>query len=261
MPINAKELQKLEEHKKRLQNTSDPEAIKKLEDKFHQKTPGLYIGDFVFGANDGLITTFAIVAGSWGAGLPTSIILILGFANLLADGISMGLGNYQGSKSERDFGRKQMEKEKWEIKNIPHVESKEIRDIFQGWGFTGADLDRAVQIVTSDEKIWLDIMMKHELGIFSEFQKSPTSHGLVTFGSFVLAGIVPLLPFLFLGIGSQAFILSIILTGVTMFTIGALRSILSPSRWFKSGLEVLLIGSVAAFAAYFVGDIIEKIIN
>jgi len=162
----------------------------------------MLLRDAVFASDDGLITTFAVVAGSYGASLPASVVLILGFANLFADGVSMSTGTYLGAKSEIEY------------------ESAE-REGFQ----------------------------EH---------LSPLKHGMVTFFSFVVAGFIPLIPFVFSF--ANAFVLSTILVALALFLIGSLRSIFTHKYWLRSGLEMLIVGGFAALIAFAVGYLIEKYI-
>ena len=128
----------------------------RFESLTHRRIFGKYIGDLVYGANDGIITTFAVVSGAAGAALPGGVIIILGFANILADGISMGASNFLGKKSEQDFAKAQYKKEEWEIDNLRELEVEEIRDIYEKKGFKGRDLERAVAVITADKGfVWV----------------------------------------------------------------------------------------------------------
>lgn len=233
---------------------------RKWESIHHRHTAGKYIGDFIYGANDGLITTFAIVAGVVGANLSPTIVIILGFANILADGLSMGASNYLGSKSEQDYAKAQREKEDWEIDNLRELEIDEIREIFERKGFKGEDLEKAVSIIISNRKVWVDTMMKDELGIIEDESDDPKKHGIATFLAFLCAGLIPLLPYLF-PMGQAAFSISIALGLITLFVIGALRSAVTTVAWLRGGLEMLFVGSAAAGAAYIVGNLLEKIVG
>lgn len=226
----------------------------------HRHLAGKYIGDLIYGANDGIITTFAIVAGVAGASLPGSIVIILGLANVVADGISMGASNYLGEKSERDYAKFQRQKEEWEIEHLRELEVEEIKEIYESKGFKGKDLDRTVEIITSDKKVWLDTMMTDELGILDQAQDDPKKHGFITFAAFVVAGMVPLTPYLIPNLSNQ-FFYSTAVGVVTLFTVGALRSLVTTVNWFRGGLEMLLIGSGAALTAYLVGAFIDRLIS
>ena len=118
------------------------------------------LGDFVYGATDGAVTTFAVVAGVVGASLSPSIVLILGFANLLADGFSMAVGNYLATKAQREYIEKARKREEWEIDNLVEQEKQEIRDIYTKKGFKAELLDEIVKVITSRRKVWFDTMMR-----------------------------------------------------------------------------------------------------
>ena len=222
----------------------------------HTKEKGKYLKDVVFGASDGIVTTFAIVSGVEGAHLPSSVILLLGFAKVFADAISMAVGNYLSTKSEVEYIKKEREREEWEIEHLPEGEVEEIRQIYKKKGFKGKDLEKAVKIITSDKKIWTDTMMLHELGLV-ESDKTPVTSSIATFFSFIIVGVVPLIAFvlaLFIpGLAANSFLLSIILTGITLFIIGALRSSVTGVKWLRSGLEMLVVGGLAAGVAYAIG--------
>jgi VIT1/CCC1 family predicted Fe2+/Mn2+ transporter len=222
----------------------------------HKTGAGAYIGEAVYGALDGIVTTFAVVAGVEGARLPSGIVLILGFANLVGDGLSMGVGSYLSTKSQREYEKSERIREQWEIENYPEGEKEEIRQIYRKKGFRGADLDRAVEIITSDKEIWVETMMVEELGILKE-DNHPFFNGLSTFISFIIAGFVPLLFFVAAlavpGLGKYTFMMSVILTGLTLFAVGSLRVLVTQTRWWKSGLEMLIVGGAAALGAYLIG--------
>jgi len=226
-----------------------------------------FLKDIIYGGLDGIITTFAIVSGVAGANLSTSIILILGVANLLADGFSMAVGNYMGTKAEIELARKERKREEYEIEHCREEEVEEIRTIYRKKGFVGSDLERVVEVITSNKKVWVDTMMVEELGIFCE-EKSPILAALATFSSFLLFGLVPLLPYLighfypFSDIiwnssgsldAQPGFLITSILTGMTIFLMGALKSSITSTDWKRSGIEMFLVGGFAALLAYYVG--------
>lgn len=226
----------------------------------HKTESGAYIGEAVYGALDGIVTTFAVVAGVEGARLSSGIVLILGFANLIGDGLSMGVGSYLSTKSRREYERSERERESWEIENYPDGEIEEIKEIYKRKGFTGQDLDRAVEIITSDKEIWVKTMMQEELGILEE-SGHPFFNGLSTFVSFIVAGFIPLLFFVMaLAIPSleqYTFSMSVILTGLTLFVVGSIRVLVTRTSWWRSGLEMLIVGGAAALGAYLVGYFLQ----
>ena len=228
-----------------IEHEHTPRAIAERLDKGPQAS---YLSDWVFGGIDGAVTTFAIVAGVAGASLSTNIILILGAANLLADGFSMAAGNYSGVKAERDDYERLKEMEIRHIALTPEGEREEVRQIFAAKGFEGKDLERAVEIITSCQERWIRVMLEEEHGA-PRTDRSAVKAGLVTFAAFFLCGAVPLIPFLF-GVAEHALAAATIMTGVTFFGIGALKSKWSTTPWWRSGLETFAIGMIAAGVAY-----------
>ncbi len=241
----------------------DLEAVKKAHTKAaiqHQEAQadgaGTYVGDFVYGAIDGSVTTFAVVSGVAGAALSSNIIIILGFANLLGDGISMAMSNYLGAKSEREFIENERKREYWEIEHYRDGEVEEIRQIFKRKGFRGKQLDDAVKTITADKKVWVETMMMEELKLIEE-KNSPAMKGGITFISFCMVGFIPLLPYVlgvfFENFKAIEFQLSVALTFITFFLIGSAKTYVTGKSWWKSGFETLLVGGLAAAAAYIAG--------
>lgn len=215
-----------------------------------------YVRDFIYGGIDGAVTTFAIVSGVSGAELSSGVILILGFANLLADGFSMAASNYLATRAEHDDYRRLEKIEYRHIEVAPEGERAEVRQIYSEKGFEGEELDRAVELITADKERWVKTMLAEEYGLPAAI-RSPWRAGGATMGAFLLCGLVPLVPFLF-GMG-RSFLVSCIATGVTFFLIGSVRSRWSTSGWFRSGLESFLVGAFAAGLAYVVGVLLKGV--
>src|SRR3989344_2410279 len=168
---------------------------------------GEYVGDMVYGALDGIVTTFAVVAGAAGAGLGPGIVIVLGMANLIADGLSMAVGNYLSMKSDSDFYKKEKEREEWEVDHYPDGEREEIRQIYKKKGFAGKNLETLVELITSKKTVWVDTMMTDELGLIPS-NKSPVKAGLYTYFAFLTAGFIPLVAFVisvFIPLGENIF--------------------------------------------------------
>ncbi|HMQ48439.1 MAG TPA: VIT1/CCC1 transporter family protein [Saprospiraceae bacterium] len=221
-----------------------------------------YLGEFVYGGIDGSVTTFAVVAGAVGASLDSSIILILGFANLLADGFSMSVGAYLSRKSERDNFFKHQKVEYWEVDNLPDTEKEEVREIYRQKGFEGALLEQVVDVITADKDRWVDTMMKEELSMMKD-DRSPFKVGLVTYLAFILIGFIPLSLYLWdfvFGFPFNLFITTCLLTGLCFAFIGWMKTYVTQTSIFRGMAETLLLGILAAGVAYFVGDVLEKLI-
>jgi VIT1/CCC1 family predicted Fe2+/Mn2+ transporter len=216
-----------------------------------------YLRDWVYGGIDGTVTTFAIMAGVVGASLSAGIVIILGIANLLADGFSMAAANYTGTKAEHDEYEQLRNMEERHVALAPEGEREEIRQIFRAKGFEGDALEAAVNTITTHRERWIDTMMTEEHGMPSTI-RSPLKAGLVTFVAFVLCGAVPLIPYgLML---PRPEIPSAIMAAATFFFIGSFRSYWSPKSWWRAGLETLAIGMLAAGVAYVVGDFLKGLI-
>ena len=213
-----------------------------------------YLRDFVYGGIDGVVTTFAIVAGVEGATLPGQIVLILGLANVLADGFSMAASNYSGTKTVLDDIARIKEIEAEHIRLYPEGEREEVRQLLAMKGLEGETLEKAVDAITADDERWIELMLTEEYGL-SLNQPSPLRAALATFVAFLACGLMPLVPFAFdLG---NSFLLSSILAGCVFFAIGAAKSIWALAPWWRSGLETLLIGGAAASLSYFVGYLLR----
>ncbi len=230
-----------------MDHSHEPDAISKRLDK----GPSInYLRDWIYGGIDGAITTFAIVAGVVGANLSFGVVLILGVANLVADGFSMAASNYSGTKSELDDYKRIKAIELRHIRTYPEGEREEIRQIYQRKGFKGDELEAMVKLITAKEEVWLDIMLFEEYGI-TPVQRSPMKAAIATFIAFAICGAVPLIPFL-LGIETSAIIASI-MTGFVFLAIGAAKSFWSMQAWWVSAFETFIIGMVAAGMAYGIG--------
>ncbi|GAA0191669.1 VIT1/CCC1 transporter family protein [Fulvivirga kasyanovii] len=220
-----------------------------------------YIAEFVYGGIDGAITTFAVVAGAAGASADLTWVLIFGFANLIADGFSMSVGNFFSVKADRDNFEKHKAVEYWEVDNLREREVEEIREIYAAKGFEGELLEKVVEVITADKDIWVDTMMKEELEMTKD-DKTPFKTAFATFASFSVIGIIPLLAYVFAALFDFAtdnlFMMSSIATGIALMFVGYLKSIVTNTRWVKGVLETLLLGGLAAFLAYFVGEVLAR---
>jgi VIT1/CCC1 family predicted Fe2+/Mn2+ transporter len=224
------------------------------------------LGDFVYGATDGAVTTFAVVAGVVGASLSPSIVLILGFANLLADGFSMAIGNYLAAKAQRENIEKARKREEWEIDNLVEQEKQEIRDIYTKKGFKDELLSEIVGVITSRRKVWVDTMMREELGLIEDSRR-PRDTAVTTFAAFNAVGLIPLLPFVAMFMAgspfvsaSDAFIYSVIFTGAAFFLVGIVKGRVVQKPLMRSGLNTLLVGGIAAAVAFVVGYLLNLIV-
>ncbi len=222
----------------------------------HTQAQGRYLKSVVYGGLDGIITTFAVVAGVAGASLSAGIVLIMGFANLIADGISMAIGDYLSSKSEREYENAERTREQWEVDNYPDGEKKEMVELYTGRGMSEDDAKAMVAIIAKNPKAWVDIMMVEELGIVPS-EESPLGNAVATFLSFAAFAFVPLLTYVVAtvvpALRVSSFPIATGLTVATLFALGAMKVRITGKNWLLSGLETLVIGGIAAAAAYGVG--------
>ncbi|MEK6891087.1 MAG: VIT1/CCC1 transporter family protein, partial [Nanoarchaeota archaeon] len=223
----------------------------------HHHSEGRYLKSLVYGGLDGIITTFAVVAGVAGAALSSGVLLILGLANLIADGISMAVGDYLSSKAEKDFYSTEKERENWEAKNYPKGEKDEMIEIYMKRGLSKLDARKLVNIISKKKNLFVDEMMVEELKMINDTKSSPVKNAIVTFISFFIFGLIPISMYLFdlvyPGSVKQPFLYTIILTVVALFLLGVAKFKFTRKHWLRSAIETLVIGGLAAGAAYLVG--------
>jgi len=230
----------------------------------HGSAGSKYIGSMVFGGLDGIITTFAVVSGVVGAQLSPAIIVIMGLANLLGDGISMSLGAFISQKSEKEYYDRESQREAWEIEHFPEGEKNELIAIYQQQGYSSAEAKQITKIKTANKQRWLAAMMSEELGLAKD-DSSPVVAALVTFAAFVLCGLLPLMVYLAAQLfkfslpDMNSFVISLILSAVALFCLGAAKYFITHRNPIISGLEMLLVGGLAASLAYLVGALLKGI--
>jgi vacuolar iron transporter family protein len=241
--------------RERLVAEHQPEAIRRRlgEDRRHG-----YVSDAVLGGIDGCVTTFAVVAGSLGGGFSSTVLLVLGFANLIADGFSMAVSNYLGTKSSQDQVEQARREEEQHIACFPEGEREEIRQIFAQKGFSDDVLDHIVATITENRTLWVDTMITEELGLQLEGPHPLRAAGS-TFLAFVLVGLIPLLPFLLPGLAmDHAFAATALATAAAFLGIGIARGAVLEQPIVRAGLETLLTGGAAAAIAYVVGLLLKN---
>lgn len=222
-----------------------------------------YFKEVIYGGIDGIVTTFAVVAGFAGAALSNNdvtqlsfaVVLLFGLANLFADAASMGLGNFLSVRSEKDLYHVKRERELQEMKTNPELEVRETIDLLTTKGFSAADAQTLATIYRGNEDYWLDFMMNHEHEMPDPRSENEVYTGLATFLSFMVFGAIPLLPFMLAESGDAAttFIYSSIGTFVALVVLGLLKWRVVGSRLGASLFEVVAVGGTAAVLAYYVG--------
>ena len=218
----------------------------------HNKS-GALLKDFILGGQDGLVNVLGIILGVAIATHDVKIVIIAGLAAAFAESVSMGAVAYTSTKAETDYYFSQQKLEESEIESVPGRERKEIRDIYYKKGFRGELLNKIVANITSDKKRWVDIMMKEELGLSSE-AAHPVKSAIVVFLAALIGSFIPLTAFFFAPM-KIAIILSLAISAIALFITGAIEAKLTVGNWAKKGLQLMIIGMVAALVGFLVGKL------
>ncbi|RAP31599.1 GMP synthase [Candidatus Marinamargulisbacteria bacterium SCGC AG-343-D04] len=236
------------------------EFEKHLKEEHQNNSFSTYIKEIVYGGNDGIVTTFAVIAGFSGANIGSEslnlsivIVLLFGLANLIADGAAMGLGNFLAIRSSQKLYQYNYDKELNETKKHKNFEIKETEYLFKKQGFTTQDSQLLTKIVSKNTDFWVKFMVQHECEIEDSTKESPLYNGLATFLSFIFFGFIPLIPYFFMSSINETFITASLFTCFALILLGMLRAVITKEKMWISVLETILIGGTAACLAYFVG--------
>jgi len=213
-----------------------------------------YLGNFILGWQDGLVNVLGIILGVAVATNDFKILLIAALAATFAESVSMAAVAYTSSKAETDFYWSEVRREKKEMKDVPEVERAEVRQIYRRIGFTGRMLDKIVRHITSNKKRWLDVMMVQELKL-SPPRISPVKMAAIVGLSAIVGSVIPIIPFLFMPI-SQALWGSLILATAVLFCVGIYKAKRTVGSPIKSGIELAIIGMMAALVGYAIGAVL-----
>ena len=218
------------------------------------------VRDMIFGANDGLVSTLAFVAGVFGAITDPHLVLLSGVAELIAGTISMAAGAYQSSKSELEMLERESEREKIKKAKTPEEEKETLIKFYQREGFKRAEAEAIVDRITVKEELPTQMATLEELGLAPKELGDPVKAGLLCGVSFGLAALVPILPFVFPISSWEALTVSIVATVAALFGVGAMKTIFSRKNWIRSGLEMMVIGASAAAITYMIGTLFSMIV-
>ncbi len=239
------------------------EKLKEKEEGAHQSgferfhTPGAgIIREIIFGFNDGLVSTFTFVMGFSGAVKSTSLVLTGGLAAAIAGAISMALGAYLSTKSQTEYYRHEVGREKREIELDPEYEKRELGEIYARKGFTKNEISMMVRRISSDKELFLKAMLEDELGLLQTKFDSPYRAGLVTGGAFVLGAIIPVFPYLFVQNQMLALFASAAVSLLALLCVGAAKTRYTGKNPVGSAIEMALIGIIAGAVSYAVGSLI-----
>ena len=217
------------------------------------------VRDMIFGANDGLVSTLAFVAGVFGAIANPNIVLLSGIAELFAGTISMAAGSYQSSKSELEVLERESQRKKVKKGRTPEEEREELIKFYQKEGFKKGEAEAIVNRIVEKKELSTQAGTLEELGLAPKELGNPVKAGILCGVSFGLAALVPILPFVFPISSSEALIASTIGTVATLFGVGAMKTIFSRKSWVRSGLEMMVIGASAAAITYMIGTLFSLI--
>jgi len=230
-------------------------ALKKHQVERHQGLSRSNIRDTILGFQDGVVNTLGLVLGVATAVQSTKIVLISGLVTTFAESISMAAVAYTSTKAAHEFYESQLEREKKEIREIPHMEVQEIKNIYYKKGFRGRQLEAIVEKITSNKKLWLETMMAEELKMFPEDYEKPLKSTAIVGSSAVIGSLVPVIPFFIFNV-KLGMAYALVLSIAALFIVGSVKAKVTIGDWKKSGLEMAIVGTLAALVGYFVGSLL-----
>ncbi len=216
-----------------------------------------FLRDVVIGMSDGLTVPFALAAGLTGAVTSSSIVVIAGIAEIVAGSIAMGLGGYLAGKTEQDHYTSELKREYEEVERVPDMEMREVKDFFENIGLSEELQIKATEEIAKDKKQWVDFMMKFELGLDKPDPKRATKSAMNIGISYAVGGIIPLSPYFFIASSAEALKYSVVATLICLFVFGFFKSKITGVPVLSGALKVMLIGALAAAAAYSIALLIK----
>ena len=229
-------------------------AAKYVHKELHHGTgTGALLRDVILGSQDGLVNVLGIILAVATAVVDVRIVIIAGLAATFAESVSMAAVAYTSTKASRDFYRSELDREKWEMNHWPDREREEIRVIYKSKGFSGTLLNAIVKKITSNKKMWLNVMMEEELHL-TESHDNPVKSAAIVGFSAIGGSIVPLVSFFFLPV-REAIIASLVLAIAVLFITGYIKGKLT-TKPFRSAIEMAIIGMAAAIVGYGIGAVL-----
>jgi predicted membrane protein (TIGR00267 family) len=235
------------------------ELRRRIKERETHRLGRMKMRELILGGQDGLVNTLGVVLAVASASGDPRIVLIAGAAAVFAESISMLAVSYTSSKAANEVYQSELKNEEYEVDEMPELERQEIWDIFYEKGLRGNTLEKVVDKITSDRKRWIDVMMKDELKLFPSGQESPLKDAVIVGASAIIGSLIPVLPFLLLPV-SAAVIWSVIISALVLFAGGAVKAKLTIGVWWKSGLELAIIGMVAAILGYAIGALVGAVV-
>ncbi|KAL0792861.1 hypothetical protein Bca101_064238 [Brassica carinata] len=220
-------------------------------------TAGEVVRDIIIGVSDGLTVPFALAAGLSGANASSSIVLTAGIAEVAAGAISMGLGGYLAAKSEADHYAREMKREQEEIVAVPETEAAEVAEILAQYGVEPHESSPVVNALRKNPQAWLDFMMRFELGLEKPDPKRALQSAFTIAIAYLLGGLVPLFPYMFIPQALNAVVASAVITLIALFIFGYGKGHFTGSRPFRSAFETTFIGAIASAAAFCLAKVVQ----
>jgi vacuolar iron transporter family protein len=216
----------------------------------HHFTASNTVRDVVIGMSDGLTVPFALAAGLSGAKIGTSVIVLAGLAEIAAGSIAMGLGGFLAARTDQEHYRSELDREIRESREIPVEEAAEVARVFEGWGLSTRQIEPIVAAITSDEKRWVDFMMRFELGLEEPDPKRAVRSASTIGFSYIAGGFIPLAPYFIVSDLHRGLLASVAVTLTALFIFGCIKARFTGIQWWRGGFQTTLIGGVAAGAAF-----------
>jgi VIT1/CCC1 family predicted Fe2+/Mn2+ transporter len=215
------------------------------------------VRDIVIGMSDGLTVPFALAAGISGVpGAQTKIVVLAGLAEIAAGSIAMGLGGYLAAKTDAEHYFTEQQRENWEIDHLPEREREEVADVFRGYGMADVHIQPILDAMNTNHTQWLDFMMRFELGLEPPDPRRARSSAITIGLSYVVGGFIPLLPYILIPNLTAALIVSVVVTLTALFLFGYIKGRFTGTRPLRSGLQTMLVGGLAAGAAFLLARLI-----
>jgi VIT1/CCC1 family predicted Fe2+/Mn2+ transporter len=222
----------------------------------HHVTSSETIRDIVIGMSDGLTVPFALAAGLSGAVSSSTLVVTAGIAEIIAGSIAMGLGGYLAGRTELDHYNSELKREYEEVDRVPEQEKAEVKEVFAGFGLSEHLQDEIANEMAKDKKAWVEFMMRFELGL-EEPNPNRASRSAITIGlSYIVGGIIPLSPYIFIGQANMALYYSVGVTLICLFIFGYFKSKMTGQPALSGAFKVVVIGALAAAAAFVMAKLI-----
>lgn len=218
----------------------------------HHNKSSEALRDFVIGMSDGLTVPFALAAGLSGAVDSTTLIVVAGVAEIAAGTVAMGLGGYMGAKTEKEHYDAEEKRELREVELVPHVEEKEVADIFREFGVPEQQVPAVVDAIKQNPQRWVDFMMKFELGLERPDPRRIYQSPLIIGGAYAMGGFIPLLPYILMNSVRDALPVSIAMTLVALLVFGAFKGHFTGQGRLRAALQTAAIGGTAAAVAFYI---------